>query len=397
MHHTDDCFAARVKRVKPSATVSVNNKALQLKAAGHDIINLSVGEPDFDTPNFIKETAIEAIHQGHTKYTAVDGIPELKQAIITKLARDNQLEYTPEAIIASNGVKQGLYNLTQAIIDTDDEVIIPAPYWVSYPAMVELAGGTPVIVNGHYEQQFKITPDQLNEAITPRTKLLFLNSPSNPTGVAYTADELRGLADVLVQHPQVIIATDDIYEYILWGHDRFTTLLNVAPELSERTLVMNGVSKSQCMTGWRIGYTAGPISIVKAMKKIQSHSTSCPNTIAQYAAVTALLAEPEQFSNLRIVFKRRHDLVYNTLKTLPDVRCLPADGTFYCFPDLSAYLPKLGLADDVALAEYLLEQAHIALVPGSAFGAPGYLRFSCATDDAQLERALTQLKQALPK
>lgn len=285
----------RAQSVKPSATVTINTKATELKAQGVDVINLSVGEPDFDTPQSIKDAAIKAINAGHTKYTAVDGIPALKDAIIQKFQNENHLTYTRDQILVSCGAKQSFYNLMQAVINPGDEVIIPAPYWVSYPAMVALADGVSVIVSAGVESRFKITPDQLEKAITPKTRILILNSPSNPTGMAYTLEELRALAEILLKHPQVLIASDDMYEHILWGITPYVNILNACPELADRTIVCNGVSKSYAMTGWRIGYAAGPVSIIKAMTKIQSHSTSNPTSISQYAAIAGLQGEKNLF------------------------------------------------------------------------------------------------------
>lgn len=385
----------RVSQLKPSATMAINAKANQLRQSGEDIINLSVGEPDFDTPAFIKSAAIEAIQSGFTKYTAAEGIPELKAAIIHKLATENHLSYENQQVIACSGVKQCLYNLTQAALNAGDEVIIPAPYWVSYPAMVQLADATSVFIPTTLEQRMKITPEQLSRAITPRTRMFMLNSPSNPSGMAYTADELIALAEVLKAHPDIIIATDDIYEYILWSHP-FVNILNVCPELYDRTVVMNGLSKAHAMTGWRVGYAAGPENLINAMKKIQSQSTSNVCSIAQKAAVTALLADPDSFFPPMLeAYKRRHDLVFAALSKMPGVSCLPSDGTFYLFPSFEGVIARLGLDDDVALAEYLLESAHVAVVPGTAFGMPNHIRISCATSDENLIEAISRIEKAL--
>src|SRR3989338_3221709 len=353
----------RANAVKPSATIVINGKTKQLKAQGIDVINLSVGEPDFDTPEFIKKAAIKAIELGYTKYTAVDGIPELKDAIIKKFKNENHLDYTSEQILVSCGAKQSFYNLMQAVLNDGDEVIIPAPYWVSYPAMVALAGGVNIIVKTDVTSRFKITAAQLEKAITPKTRLLILNSPSNPTGMAYTADELKVLADVLLKHPNVLIASDDMYEHILWGINPFINIANVCPELTDRTIVCNGVSKAYAMTGWRIGYAAGPVAIIKAMTKIQSHSTSNPTSISQYASITALQGEKEFIANLKIVFKERHDYFQKALAAIPGVICPPADGAFYVFPDVKKAIARLGLKDDIALSELILEKAHVAVVP----------------------------------
>ncbi|MCX7126301.1 MAG: pyridoxal phosphate-dependent aminotransferase [Gammaproteobacteria bacterium] len=381
----------RAQSVKPSATVTINTKATELKAQGVDVINLSVGEPDFDTPQSIKDAAIKAINAGHTKYTAVDGIPALKDAIIQKFQNENHLTYTRDQILVSCGAKQSFYNLMQAVINPGDEVIIPAPYWVSYPAMVALADGVSVIVSAGVESRFKITPDQLEKAITPKTRILILNSPSNPTGMAYTLEELRALAEILLKHPQVLIASDDMYEHILWGITPYVNILNACPELADRTIVCNGVSKSYAMTGWRIGYAAGPVSIIKAMTKIQSHSTSNPTSISQYAAIAGLQGEKEFISNLKNVFKERHDFIQQKLAAIPGVICPPADGAFYVFPDVRKAIARLGLKDDIALSELILEKGHVAVVPGTEFGAPGFIRLSYATNIDTLKQAVERI------
>jgi len=381
----------RAQSVKPSATVTINDKASKLKAQGIDIINLSVGEPDFDTPQSIKDAAIKAINAGYTKYTAVDGIPALKDAIIQKFQNENHLSYTREQVLVSCGAKQSFYNLMQAVINEGDEVIIPAPYWVSYPAMVALADGVSVIVSAGVESRFKITPAQLEKAITPKTRILILNSPSNPTGMAYTLDELKALSVVLLKHPHVLIASDDMYEHILWGINPYVNILNACPELTDRTIVCNGVSKAYAMTGWRIGYAAGPLSIIKAMTKIQSHSTSNPTSISQYAAMAGLLGEKEFIANLKHVFKERHDYFQQALAAIPGVICPPADGAFYVFPDVKKAIARLGLKDDIALSELILEKAHVAVVPGTEFGAPGFIRLSYATNIDTLKKAIERL------
>lgn len=384
----------RINRIQASVTVAVNARATQLRREGKDIINLSVGEPDFDTPDFIKQAAIKAIESGFTKYTDVDGIPELKQAIINKLERDNRLSFKPKQIIVSNGVKQGLYNLCQALLNPGDEVIIPAPYWVSYPAMVELADGKPVIVTGD-ETHFKITPKQLEAAITPKTRCVMLNSPSNPSGKIYTADELKALCAILLKYPQIILATDDIYEYILWGADKFTNPLNVCPELIERTIVFNGVSKAHAMTGWRIGYAAGPEDLIKGMKKIQSQSTSNPNSIAQKAAIAALNADRKTFAFMVAAFKERHDQLLADIGKIPGFKANPADGTFYLFPNVKEAIQMRGCKDDIEFATWLLDAAQVATVPGTAFGMPNHLRFSYATSNELLKKAVQRIEQAI--
>jgi len=388
-------LSERVSRVKPSATMAVNAKATELRAQGRDIINLSVGEPDFDTPEFIKEAAIAAIHEGFTKYTAADGIPELKEAIIHKLANDNDLHYAKNQIMVSDGLKQVFYNLMQALLNDGDEVLLPTPYWVSYPAMAKLAGATPVFIESSMANRFKITADQLEKAITPKTRLLILNSPSNPSGMAYTKEELKALGDVLIKHPQIIIGSDDIYEYILWGMDRFINIVNVCPELKERTIVGNGMSKAYAMTGWRIGYAAGPEHLIAGMKKIQSQSTTCANSIAQKASAAALNAGRDFFYPMLEAYRSRHDFVLGALNQMDGVECLGSDGTFYLFPNMTKVIEQLGLKDDVALAEYLLDKAGVAMVPGTAFGMPNFIRLSCATSEENLRKAVDQIAKAL--
>ncbi len=386
----------RIARVKPSPTLAVTALANQLRAEGRDVIGLAAGEPDFDTPDHIKQAAIDAINDGFTKYTAVDGTAGLKQAIINKFARDNGLDYQPDQILVSVGGKQAFYNMCQALLNPGDEVIIPAPYWVSYPDIVMLADGKPVIVEGDQSQAFKITPHQLEAAITANTRLVVLNSPSNPTGKAYSRAELAALGEVLLQHPDVVVTTDDIYEHIVWSEEGFCNILNACPELYERTLVMNGVSKAYSMTGWRIGYTGGPAEVIKGMKKVQSQSTSNPTSIAQVAAQAALDGPQDFLAEMCEVFKQRHDYVLQNLNAMNGVECLPSDGTFYSFPSFHAVIERLdGIDDDVQLAQYLLEKAEVALVPGSAFGLNGHLRLSYATDMQSLEKALTRIADAI--
>ncbi|WP_062270721.1 pyridoxal phosphate-dependent aminotransferase [Endozoicomonas arenosclerae] len=380
--------------VKPSPTLAVTARAAELRAAGHDIIGLGAGEPDFDTPDHIKAAAIKAINEGKTKYTAVDGTVELKQAIIDKFSRDNGHEYAPDQILVSSGGKQSFFNLCLALIDKGDEVVIPAPYWVSYPDMVAIAEGVPVIVKGTLENRFKLTPEQLEAAITPKTKLVVLNSPSNPSGTAYTRKELEGLAEVLLKHPHVMVATDDMYEHILWSDEPFCNILMACPELYDRTIVLNGVSKAYSMTGWRIGYAGGPAWLIKNMKKIQSQSTSNPCSIAQAAATEALAGPQDCVKTMLVSFKKRHDYVVGRLNKLPGVHAIKSDGTFYAFPDFSAAMKTLGFEKDTQLAEMLLEKG-VALVPGSAFGMEGCMRLSYATSDEALEKALDRMEAAL--
>ncbi len=387
-------LATRVGKVKPSPTLAVTARAAALRAQGKDVIGLGAGEPDFDTPDHIKQAAIQAIHDGKTKYTPVDGTSELKQAVLAKFARDNRLEYTPEQVLVSCGGKQSFYNLCQALLETGDEVIIPAPYWVSYPDMVLLADATPVIVSAGAAQDFKITPDQLAQAITPNTRLLVLNSPSNPTGIAYGEAELAALGEVLAAHPQIMIATDDMYEHILWTEAPFCNILNACPGLYDRTVVLNGVSKAYSMTGWRIGYAAGPAGLIKAMKKIQSQSTSNPASISQAAAVAALNGPQDCIGSMLAEFKQRHDFIVAALNRIDGIDCLPGNGTFYSFPDFSALIERTdGISNDVELAEYILEQQEIAMVPGSAFGMPGHLRLSFATSMDNLQQAVERLNR----
>ncbi len=382
----------RVQRVKPSPTLAVTARAAELKAAGQDIIGLGAGEPDFDTPQHIKEAAIAAINSGMTKYTAVDGTASLKTAIINKFKRDNGLEYKPEQILVSCGGKQSFYNLAQALLNAGDEVIIPAPYWVSYPDMVLLADATPVIINTDIQQNFKITPEQLEAAITPKTRLFVINSPSNPSGMAYSAAELKALAAVLAQYPNILIATDDMYEHILWADEPFANIVMTNPELYDRSIVLNGVSKAYSMTGWRIGYAGGPTDLIKAMKKIQSQSTSNPTSISQAAAEAALDGDPSCIAEMLKAFKQRHDKVVASLNKIEGVHCLKGDGTFYAFADFSGFMQRFsGIKNDVELAEMIIEKTGVALVPGSAFGNEGYMRLSFATSEANLDEAIKRL------
>jgi len=388
-------LSQRVQRVKPSPTLAVDAQAKALRAAGEDIINLGAGEPDFDTPQHIKDAAVQAIAAGQTKYPPVDGTAGLKQAVINKFKHDNGLDYTPEQILVSAGGKQSFYNLAQALLDEGDEVIIPAPYWVSYPDMVLLADGKPVIVSAGIEQGFKLLPEQLEAAITDKTRLLVLNSPSNPTGVSYRRAELAALAEVLLRHPHVLVATDDMYEHILWTDEPFCNIATVCPELYDRTIVLNGVSKAYSMTGWRIGYAAGPANLMKAMKKVQSQSTSGACSIAQAAAQAALEGDQQCVADMMHAFKERHDWLLDALNALPGVTCLPSDGTFYAFPNMREAMQTLNCDDDIAFTELLLSKAKVALVPGSAFGAPGHMRLSYATSIEMLESAISRVSELL--
>lgn len=385
----------RVQNIKPSPTLAVTNRAAELRAAGKDIIGLGAGEPDFDTPKHIKDAAIAALDKGFTKYTAVDGTPSLKKAIIDKFQRDNGLSYQPNQILVSCGGKQSFFNMALALLNAGDEVVIPAPYWVSYPDMVRIAEGTPVIVETEQSNRFKMTAAQLEAAITPKTKLVVLNSPSNPSGVAYTEAELKELAAVLLKFPNVLIATDDMYEHILWAKGGFHNIVTVCPELYDRTVVMNGVSKAYSMTGWRIGYIGGPEVLVKAMKKIQSQSTSNPTSISQYAAEAALNGSQECIQEMLSAFKVRHDYLIKALNELPGVECIESDGTFYAFPSFKGAMKAAGCETDVEFAEKMLMEAEVALVPGSAFGTPGHMRLSYATSMENLETAISRLAKAL--
>lgn len=393
-------LSARVRNIKPSPTLGVTARAAQLKSEGHDIISLGVGEPDFDTPEHIKEAAIAAIRRGFTKYTAVGGTPSLKQAVINKFKRDNGLEYTARQVLVSCGGKQSFFNLVQAVINPGDEVIIPAPYWVSYPDIVLLADGRPIFIPAGIEQGFRITPEQLAATITPRTRMLVINSPSNPTGAVYTQAELTALGAVLRQHPQVLIASDDMYEHILLGDTPFANILNACPDLYERTVVLNGVSKAYAMTGWRIGYAAGPADIIAAMENVQSQSTSNPTSISQAAAEAALNGDQACIRPMVEAFRERHRYVVDSLNALPGVRCAASGGAFYAFPDMRQAISRLHAEGrlpaptDLALTEYLLEHG-VAVVPGSAFGAEGYVRLSFATSLDNLQRALERMANAL--
>jgi aspartate aminotransferase len=386
----------RANSIKPSPTLAVTAKAGQLRAEGRDIIGLGAGEPDFDTPEHIKDAAIKALGEGFTKYTAVGGTPGLIQAIIKKFKKENRLKYSADQILVSCGCKHSMYNLMQALLNPGDEVIIPAPYWVSYPDMAKLAGAETVIIKTNAKSNLKMSPEQLQAAITNKTRLLILNSPSNPTGVCYTEDELEALGKILMNHPDIIIATDDIYEHILWGQKSFKNIVNVCPELYDRTVVLNGVSKAYSMTGWRIGYVGGPASLINAMKKIQSQSTSNPTSIAQVAAQAALEGDQSYIKTSNKIFKERHDYVYEQLNKIEGIECHASEGTFYIFPDFQGVIDRMeNISNDIELAEYFLEKAEIAMVPGSAFGAPGYMRISFATSMENLEKAMERLEKTL--
>ena len=388
-------LSQRVQNIKPSATLAITAQAKALKAAGEDIIGLGAGEPDFDTPDHIKQAAIDAINAGQTKYTAVDGTPELKNAVIRKFERDNQLTYEADQILVSCGGKHSFFNLVQALLNPKDEVVIPAPYWVSYPDIVTLAEGVPVIVEASIDDGFKITPDQLEASITPKTRLAVINSPSNPTGVTYSHAELKALGKVLAKHPNIIVATDDIYEHIGWNDEPFANIVTLCPELTNHSVVLNGVSKAYSMTGWRIGYAGGPEWLIGAMKKIQSQSTSNPSSISQAAALAALDGDQSCIQTMVTAFKERHDYVVDRLNQMKGIQCLPSQGAFYSFPDCREAISNLGLKDDLAFAEQLITQSGVALIPGTPFGAPGYMRLSFATSQENLTKALDRMEQAV--
>jgi aspartate aminotransferase len=390
-------LAERVQQLQPSPTLAVTARAAALKALGKDIISLGAGEPDFDTPEHIKDAAIRAIRDGQTKYTPVDGTPSLKRAVIEKFHRDNGLDYQANQVLVSCGGKQVFFNLCQALLNSGDEVIIPAPYWVSYPEIVQIAGANPVPVYAGTTQGYKLTAPQLERAITSRTRLFVINSPSNPTGMAYSRTELEALANVLLRHPRIVIVTDDMYEHFQWHNRPFCNIVMVCPELYARTVVLNGVSKAYAMTGWRIGFAGGPANLIKAMVSMQSQSTSNPASISQAAAEAALIGDQRCIKVMCDAYQQRHQFVYNALKEMRNLRVLPVDGTFYSFPDFSQLIARLGFKDDVNLSERLLTDAGIALVAGSSFGAPGHMRLSFATSMENLKAAMVRLKNFIEK
>ena len=390
-------LSENLSRVKPSPTIAVTQKAAELKAAGVDVIGLGAGEPDFDTPQNIKDAAIAAINAGKTKYTAVDGIPELKKAICAKFARENNLTYQPNQVSVSTGGKQVLYNAFMATLNPGDEVIIPAPYWVSYPDMVMLGGGTPVFVECPVETDYKLTPAQLDAAITPKTKWFIFNSPSNPTGAGYSRDELKALTDVLLKHPHVWVMTDDMYEHLVFDDFKFVSPAEVEPALYDRTLTVNGVSKAYSMTGWRIGYAAGPVQLIKAMAMIQSHSTSNPSSISQWAAVEALNGTQDFLEPNRKLFQRRRDLVVSMLNQCAGITCPRPEGAFYVYPSIKGLIGKTSakgtkITDDETFATALLEEQGVAVVFGAAFGLSPNFRVSYATSDEALEKACERIQ-----
>jgi len=375
--------------------MAVTAMAAELRAKGRDVIDLGAGEPDFDTPEHIKAAAITAIMGGQTKYTQVEGTAALKKAVIDKFQRENRLTYGMDQVVVSSGAKQTCYNVCGAILNPGDEAIVPAPYWVSYPDMIKLADAEPVIVAAMMEDGFKITPRLLEAAITPKTRLLFLNSPSNPTGAAYTRAELEALGAVLTKHPAIVIAADDMYEHIYWAAEPFVSFAEACPDLYDRTVTINGVSKAYAMTGWRIGYAGGPKAVIAAMKKIQSQSTSNPSSISQAATIAALTGDQSCVREMNKAFKERHDYVVAALNGIPGFRCLPSAGTFYAFPNVNEALRAKGLKDDLALSELLLNEVEVAVVPGSAFGAPGYLRLSFACSLDTLKEAIRRIRRVI--
>lgn len=394
-------LSQRVQSIKESPTLAVTARAAKLKAEGRDIIGLGAGEPDFDTPQHIKDAAKKAIDQGFTKYTPVAGIPGLKKAIVAKFKNENDFDYNEKEVIVGVGGKQCIFNLALAVLNPGDEVIVPAPYWVSYADIALVAGAKPIIIECGIEQGFKLTPAQLEAAITPKTKLFMINSPSNPTGAVYTLQELAALGEVLKKHSHVLVATDDMYEHVNLTGDKFYNILNATPELKERCIVLNGVSKAYSMTGWRIGYAAGPAKIIKAMEILQSQSTSNPTSISQVAAQAALEGSQECITPMLDAFRERHEYVVNRFNQMKGLKCIKAGGAFYAFPDARTAIDnlfaagKIKEANDLALSEYLLEQEGVAVVPGSAFGAEGYFRISFATSMDNLRNALDRIEKAL--
>ena len=381
-----------LKKIKPSPTIAVTQKARELKAAGKDVIGLGAGEPDFDTPDNIKQAAIKAINDGDTKYTAVDGTAALKDAIVKKFKRENNLDYTADQITVGAGGKHVIYNAMMATLNEGDEVIVPAPYWVSYPDMVLLAGGTPIILECNEKQGFKINPAELEKSITPKTKWIILNSPSNPTGACYTEGDIKEIADVLAKYPHVYILSDDIYEHIYWGSEPLINLLNVCPDLAERCVLVNGVSKAYAMTGWRIGYAVGPEAIIAAMTNAQTESSSCASSISQAAALAALDGPQDLLQPMVQAYQQRHDYVIDQLNQISGLDALPSQGTFYTFVDCSVAMFHLNYAHDLQLVEDILAHTGVALVPGSAFGLPQHFRLSYATDLSILQQACKRLR-----
>ena len=392
---SNSILTERVERVQPSATLTISAKAMALKAQGIDIISLSAGEPDFDTPDHIKEAAIQAIDQGQTKYTQVDGTPELKKAIIDKFFRDNNLMYQQENILVSSGAKQTCFNLFQAVLEKGNEAIIISPYWVSYPDMVLLANGSPVILKTSSENNYRFSAEDLDAVLTKKTRLIMLNSPSNPTGVTYTKNQYKIIGDVLKNYPDVLIATDDMYEHIYWGDDKFCSFAEACPDMFDRTITINGVSKAYAMTGWRIGYCGGPKRIVSSMKKIQGQSTSNASSISQAAAVAALNGPHKIVRSMAKEYEKRHKFIFNALNKINGFSPVEATGAFYTFPKVSGAIEYLNLSDDVEFSNFLLESAQVAVIPGSAFGAKGHIRLSFATSMELLNEAVNKIRKVL--
>ncbi len=384
-----------MSRVMPSATSAVLGLAAELREAGRDVISLGAGEPDFDTPQHIKEAAMQAIRDGHTKYTAIDGTSQLKSAIQRKFERDNGLHYDPDQILVSCGAKHTLFNACMAILSAGDEAIIPAPYWVSYPDMVRVADGIPVVIDTGIEDGFKVTPEKLAAAITKRKRILFLNSPSNPTGSCYSRAELEALGEVLASHPHIVVLADDIYEHIYWADEPFCSIATACPDLVDRVVTINGVSKCYAMTGWRIGYAGGPRKVIKAMKTIQSQITSNPSSVSQVAAAAALDGDQACVAEMLKAYKARSDYIVGALNEVPGFECREGEGAFYAFPKVTGAIEALGLHDDAALVKQVLESGTVVMVPGTPFGAPGYVRISFACSIEELEEAVRRIRKAL--
>jgi len=390
-------LSKRVQQLAPSTTLAITAKAKELKKQGRDVIGLGAGEPDFNTPEPILRAAEEAMRAGYTKYTPSGGIPELKQAIVEKFRRDNGLTYRPEQIVVTSGAKHALYNLFQVLIDPGDEVIIPAPYWVSYIEQVKLAGGTPVIIRGEEERSFKVTPEQLRGAITGRTRAFLINSPSNPTGMVYSREELEALGRVCLEHGLVIIS-DEIYEHLIYGDQAHVSIARLGPQFYEQTIVINGVSKTYSMTGWRIGYAAGNAEVIRAMTSLSSHSTSNPTSVAQYAALAALNGSQEPVREMKKAFKERRDYVVKRIRNIEGLRCLEPQGAFYAFVNVRDVVEASGRFRDVdEWAKALLEEELVAVVPGSGFGSPDHIRISYATSMNQLEKAMDRIERFVKK
>ncbi len=388
-------ISERVRKVKPSATIAISSKAMEMRSAGINVISMSAGEPDFDTPQHIKDAAKVAMDNGMTKYTQVDGVPDLKEAIIKKFRNDNELSYKPENILVSTGAKQTLYNLFQAILGDGDEVIIISPYWVSYPDMVLLADAKPVFVDTFQENNFSLDLNAFSNAINEKTKLVIINSPSNPTGITFTRSDYESIGAILENYPNAYVATDDMYEYIYWGEEPFVSFAQACPALFDRTITINGVSKSYAMTGWRIGYCGGPTDVIGAMKKVQSQSTSNPSSISQAATIAALNSSKDDIYTMVEQYKIRHDYLCSALNAIEGFRTSPGTGAFYLFPDVKNVIENKGFSDDVELSEYLIESANVAVVPGSAFGSKGYIRLSYATSLENIKEAVERISKSL--